>query len=241
MEFVRDHWTKKEYEQFVNELIEMGEEEYAKFHSKLNPGADNILGIRSPKLRAIAKEILKGNARAFLEVVEDTYNEEDMLHCMIIGGLKEKQVPYDEIMEYIKTFIPYIKNWSVCDTFCSSLKITKNHKREMFEFLRQYAVSETEYEARFAFVMYLDHFIEEPYLEEIFRYCDQCNVKGYYVQMAIAWLISICYIKEKEKTEAYLEHNQLDRFTFNKALQKIVESYRVPEEEKEEIRKRKRK
>ncbi|MDO5292408.1 MAG: DNA alkylation repair protein [bacterium] len=241
MELAREQWTKEDYRQFVDELEGMREEEFAKFHSKLNPGSDNILGIRSPKLRLIAKEILKGNAREFLNVVENRYNEENMIRGMVIGGLKEKQVPYEEIMAYIKEFIPYITNWSVCDTFCSALKITKRHKSEMFEALRPYAVSKGEYQARFAFVMYLTYFIEEEYLPEIFSYCDQCKLKEYYVQMAIAWLVSICYIKEKDMTNQYLYNNKLDDFTYNKALQKIIESYRVADEEKEEIRKRKRK
>lgn len=241
MQLIREVWDQESYQEFVRFLEESSEEEYAKFHSKLNPGSDNILGIRNPNMRLIAKEIGKGNARSFLKAAGHTYNEEEMIHAMVIGGLKEKDVPYEEIMEYVKEFIPYITNWSICDTFCSSLKITKKHMDETFEYLRTYAVSNKEFEARFAFVMYLGYYVEEKYLEEIFSYCDSCTLTDYYVQMAIAWLISVCYIKEKELTIKYLEHNKLDKFTYNKSIQKMIESFRVTKEEKEQLRKMKRK
>lgn len=241
MELCRDMWDKEGYLEFTAYLESCREAEFAAFHSKLNPGSNNILGIRSPKLRMIAKEILKGDACSFLEVVGDTYNEESMIRGMVIGGLKEKVVPFEQILVYIRKMIPYITNWSICDTFCSSLKVTNKHKEEMFEFLRPYAVSNKEYEARFAFVMYLSYYVEPEYLKEVFHYCDLCTLTDYYVQMAIAWLISVCYVKEKEQTLSYLSENKLDDFTYNKALQKMVESFRVPEEEKLILKKRKRK
>jgi len=50
--------------------------------------------------------------------------------------------------------------------------------------------------------------------------------------MAVAWLISICYIKYRNKTLEYIKKNMLDDFTHNKAISKIRDSYRVSSEDK---------
>ena len=42
-----------------------------------------------------------------------------------------------------------------------------------------------------------------------------------------------------KKTREFLQNNSLDKITFNKALQKIIESNRVNKETKDEIRKMK--
>ena len=88
--------------------------------------------------------------------------------------------------------------------------------------------------------MMLDFYIEDEYIDKVIEKLDQINHDGYYVKMAVAWAISICYIKYPEKTMKYLENNNLDNFTYNKSLQKIIESYRVEEDKKKIIRDMKR-
>ncbi len=241
MEFRQEEWTKEKYKQLVAYLEGKREEKYAAFHSSLIPGEDKILGIRIPILRDMAKEISKGNALSYLQQAEFQYNEEKILTGAVIGNLKEKQVGLERILQEIRAFVPYIDNWSVCDTFCSSLKMTKRHKEEMFAFLVPYAKSERAYDRRFAFVMFLAYFMEERYLGEIFALCDAYDGTEYYVQMAIAWLVSVAYVKCKEDTCKYLECNQLDDVTYRMSLQKIIESNRVSKEEKEIMRQKKKK
>lgn len=110
----------------------------------------------------------------------------------------------------------------------------------MWKFLEQYINSKNEYEIRFALVMYLNYYLTDEYIDEILHKIDKITNKEYYVQMAIAWLLSFAYIKQKKKTEKYLLKNNLDEFTQNKAIQKICESYRVSNENKEKLRKLKR-
>ena len=110
----------------------------------------------------------------------------------------------------------------------------------MWEFLEQFINSKNEYEIRFALVMYLNYFLTDEYIDEILQKIDKITSKEYYVQMAIAWLLSFAYIKQKEKTEKYLLQNNLDEFTQNKAIQKICESFRVSSEDKEKLRKYKK-
>ncbi len=105
----------------------------------------------------------------------------------------------------------------------------------------QYRSSEKEVELRFFVVMLMDYFIEKEYLQELFRIFDEIKHEGYYVKMAVAWAISVCYVKFPEETSLYLKHNELDDFTYHKALSKITESNRVSTPEKEKIRSMKRK
>ncbi len=71
---------------------------------------------------------------------------------------------------------------------------------------------------------------------EVIKILDTIKHEGYYVKMAIAWAISIAYIKYPSYIMEYLTNNSLDKFTYNKALQKIIESYQVSKEEKDRIR-----
>ena len=219
------------------ELFKKQDLEYKKFHSSLCPNVDNIIGVRIPELRKIAQRIAKENYEQFFKEVNSEYYEEILLQGLVIGYAK---ISIEETFKYLKSFIPKIDNWAVCDTTCSNLKITKKYMREMWKFLEQYINSDKEYEIRFALVMYLDYFLNEEYIDEILKKIDKIKNKEYYVQMAIAWLISVAYVKQKEKTEKYLLKNNLDRFSQNKSIQKICESSRVSEDDKNKLRKYKK-
>ena len=82
------------------------------------------------------------------------------------------------------------------------------------------------------FVFLLDYYVEDGYIDDIFIICDKYNTGDYYVQMAVAWLISVCFIKYKDKTINYIRNNELDDFTHNKSIQKIKESLRVSKDDK---------
>lgn len=219
-------------------LFELQDKRYKEFHGTLcNTCEYEIIGVRVPELRKLAKGIIKEDFRAFLDDKEINYYEEIMLKGLIIGLAN---LSFDETCKYLKDFIPIIDNWAVCDITCSSLKITKKYMDEMWEFLFPYVKSNNEYEIRFSIVMYLSYYINQKYLQEIFKIIENIKDDGYYTKMAIAWFISIAYIKEKDMTIKFLNNTNIDNWTYNKALQKIVESYRVSNEDKIVIRKLKR-
>ena len=58
----------------------------------------------------------------------------------------------------------------------------------------------------------------------------------YYVNMMIAWYFSFALIKQYKTALPYIENKKLDTFTHNKAIQKAIESYRIPKEVKELLR-----
>ena len=221
------------------ELEQLADEKYREFQKGLCPGTENILGVRVPVLRDYAKKLSKEyEIRELLNHIDNEYYEEIMLQGMLIGLEKDKEI--QNILTDIERFVPKIDNWGVCDVFCAGLKITKKHVKEMWEFLQKYVTSDKEFEIRFGVVMILDYYITEEYLEKNFAIFDHINSDKYYVQMAVAWAISICLIKFYDKTIEYLKHAKIDKFTYNKALQKAIESYRISDEQKAELRKMKK-
>lgn len=221
-----------------NQLFSLVDEDYRKFHSSLCPGTNNMIGVRVPVLRGLAKDLAKQNWRTYLQNAKDDYYEEVMLQGMVIGLAK---MELSERLEYVKQFVPKIDNWAVCDVTCAGFKFTKKYPSEVWKFLKPYLESNQEFEIRFGVVMLLDFYITQEYIEEVLAILNKIHHEGYYVKMAVAWAISIAYIKFPKETFQLLQNNELDTFTYNKALQKIIESYRVTQEDKKKFRAMKRK
>lgn len=225
------------------QLIELADEQYRKFSSSLIPniGIDRILGVRLPALRKLAKSIARGDLgdwRAFLGQTDTRYFEETMLQGLVIGYAK---ADLEEKLRHAAAFVPRIDNWSVCDSFCTGLKFAEEHKQRVWEFLQPYLASDREYEIRFGVVMLLNYFTDDEYLDRVLQWFDRIRHEGYYVKMAVAWAVSVCYVHAPERTMSYLQDNALDDFTYNKALQKTIESLRVDAETKNMLRGMKRK
>lgn len=219
-------------------IFELADEEYRKFQSKLCPGTENIVGVRLPLLRNLAKEIARGDWRGYLDNAASDYFEEVMLQGMVIGYADAET---EELLVHVRAFVPKIDNWAVCDSFCTGLKFTKSNMDKVWEHLQPYLSSEEEYEIRFGVVMLLNFYVESEYVDRLLMLLDGIKHEGYYVKMAVAWAVSVCYVKFPEITAAFLKDNELDDFTFNKSLQKITESLRVDMETKALVRSMKRK
>ena len=220
-------------EEIRSKLFNLSEDEYRNFHNKLCPNTENILGVRLPLLRNIAKDLAKNNWEAYLNNPYNEYYEEIMIEGLTIGYIK---TDINTRLKYIKRFIPKIDNWAICDSFCNNLKFTKNNLNEVWEFISTYLSSNKEFELRFAIVMMLHYYINEEYIDRVLHILNDINHEGYYVKMAVAWAISFAYIKFPHKTLVFLKNNNLDSFTYNKSLQKIIESTRVSNEYKDLIR-----
>ncbi len=219
-------------------LLKLADPKYKEFHSGLCPGTHNIIGVRVPVLRNYAKELAKEyQINELLKQIDNQYYEEIMLQGMLIGLAKQD---FETMQKQIEEFVPKIDNWAVCDVFCAGLKVTKKKKEEMWHFIQRYLLSDQEFEIRFGVVMILDYYIEEDYLEKDFKIFDAITSQAYYVQMAVAWAISIALIKFYDKTIKYLENAKLDNFTYHKALQKAIESYRITDDRKEKLRQMKK-
>ena len=217
-------------------LLKLAEEGNRKFTESLHPGIENILGIRVPALRKLAGRIAKDDWQSYLHTAGTYYMEECMLQGMVIGSVKVEET--ETYLALVDRFVPLINSWSVCDTFdfYGKQRFVDKNKERIWQFLEKWAGAEKEYEIRFGVVMMMAHYINEEYIERVLAWMNRIHHEGYYVKMAVAWALSVCYIKFPEKTMNLLKDNHLDDFTYNKTLQKIVESYRVGKEDKELIR-----
>lgn len=221
------------------ELLELKDEEYGKFQKKLCPDTNlEIIGIRIPKLRNLAKELAEEDYKYYLKSIENKYFEEIILEGLIIGYCK---VDIYEKLELIKEFVPKIDSWSITDTFCPTLKIKEKDLEKVWDFIMPYLKSNKEFEVRFAIIMMLDYYITDQYVDEVIECLDKVDNEGYYAKMAVAWTFAEIGIKYYDKLIKYLKgNNKLDTFTYNKTLQKLRESYRISSEQKEELKKMKR-
>lgn len=217
------------YDDFINELYSLQDLKYKEFHSKLIL-SDNLIGVRTPELKRLAKMIAKGDYESFFRNNKHITYEEKVVHGLTLGYLN---LNYDELKTYIDSFIKYIDNWAICDLTVANLKIYNKNKN--IEDIKKYIYNDNHWINRFGYVLLLEYFIEEKYIEDIFKLCE--NYKDeYYIKMSIAWLISMCYIKFKDKTIKFLKSEKLDVWTHNKAIQKIIDSNRVSKNEKMKLR-----
>ena len=226
------------YEEYRTKLFELSEPEYRDFNASLMPGTDNVLGVRVPAVRRLAKELAKGEWREYFEQNQDEYFEETQLQGLTIGYLKED---VDTVLIETQRFVPKITNWALCDTFCGGLKITKNHKERVWDFLMDYIKSDKPYDIRFAVVMMLAYYIDDEHTDKMLMLFEEVKNEDYYVKMAVAWAVSVCYVNQPNSTMPFLNSNMLDDFTYNKSLQKICESLKPSAEEKALIKSMKRK
>jgi len=211
---------------------------YRNFNKKIIK-ANNIIGVRTPELKRIAKIVAKNDYKNFFKYNKHEFYEENLLHGLVLGYLK---IDFNNLKLYIDEFLPFIDNWAVCDMTAANLKQFKKNKTKdiCFNEIKKYINSENSWISRFGYILLLDYFIEDKYIDEIFELCESYK-DDYYVKMGIAWLISMCYIKFKGKTLTYLKKNKLDNWTYNKAIQKMIESNRITIEDKNVLKAMKKK
>ncbi len=238
--FTLDNWSADDYNNLTEYLKSHADLKYKAFHSSLIPDdeSDSFIGIRMPDMRKIAKEISKGNAREFLNISKTEYYEQRIISAIVTGLIKTEN--FEDFISLVNNFIPKINNWAVCDGFCAGLKEVKKYKIKFFDYLTNYLESKNEWYIRFAFVIMLDYYLDSEFIDAVLAWCDLVNSDKYYILMAQAWLIATAYAKQRETTHSYFLNNNLNDATFNKAIQKCIESRRVSDEDKKFLRTLKR-
>lgn len=219
------------YSKTLTQLESLRDEAYRKFNESLIPGAEGTsFGVRMPQLRTIAKEIIRRDWRQFLSDAAGS----DIYEMIMLRGLVIATAPceFESRLEQIAEFIPHIHNWAVCDCVCASIKSAKNHLPETFQFLTPYLGSQEEFHLRFGVVMLMDYFITEEYIDRVLSILHEIRREAYYVNMAIAWALSVCFVKFRDKTLSVFQAQTLSPWVQNKAIQKCRESRRVSVKDK---------
>lgn len=222
-------------EHLRNFLKQKSQPQYQQFSQKLSPQETNILGVRIPELHRYVDTWVKQplDITVFSMFTNESF-EETMVEGLLIG--KGPWTTGQRLM-LIENYLPKITGWSLCDTFC---KFIKDVDQKYWPLIRQCAQSNQEFYQRFALVMLLEHFNQRQYVDEILVIVSNIRPVGYYSQMAIAWLLSMMYVKEPQSITVFLNNQNLDFWTHNKTIQKIIESKQVSIGKKQQLRKLKR-
>ena len=215
------------------ELQALKEKEYADFQAKLVPTIEplTILGIRVPKLRAIAKSYMRDQeCQVFLDSLPHNYYDENMLHAILISEMKD----YDKCINRLEAFLPYVDNWAVCDIM--SPKLFKRYREDLMTRIKVWMASEETYTIRFGLGMLMTHFLDEDFRPEYLDMASSIRSDEYYVNMMIAWFFATALAKQWEFSLPYIENKRLDDWTHKKAIQKARESLRISKEKKEYLK-----
>lgn len=220
-------------------LLDESDAKYREFSKSLTKEtALPLLGVRLPRLRVLAAQIARDDARGFLEACDFSSVEMTMLYAFVLGRLRGE---IDEALSWFARAVPHIDNWANCDTLCQSFKQAEKYSSETWAYLMTLRTSEAPFELRVLVVMLLSHFLTDAYIDRVLEVLETTRCEAYYYKMGAAWALATAMAKYREKTFVFLETTALDDWTYNKAIQKMLESYRVSPEDKARLRTMKRK
>lgn len=214
----------------VSKLIDLSDSKYKQFNASLLPTVDQstIVGVRAPKLRNIAKWLEKSEyVQEFLGLRHKFY-EENILHAYIINDIKE----YSKCVQLLDAFLPYVDNWAVCDV----LNPKALRGEGLIGDIKRWMSSSHVYTVRFGIGMLMRRFLDEDFKQEYLDLVASVETNEYYVKMMIAWFFATALDKQYQFALPYIKEQRLAKWTHNKAIQKAIESYRIPPLTKDELR-----
>ena len=215
------------------ELFRLRDAQYGDFQAKLLPTIDRetIIGVRTPDLRSFAKRVLKReDAAQFLEALPHRYFDENQLHAFMLSEIKD----YEDCLDGVNRFLPFIDNWATCDQL--SPKVFKRHRQELLSSIKAWLSSDHTYTIRFAVGMLMAHYMDEDFDPAYLETVSKLRSGEYYVNMMIAWYFATALTKQYPSALLYIENRRLDAWVHNKAIQKAVESYRIPQAHKDYLK-----
>ncbi len=211
----------------IEELTRLSDAKYKAFQSKLIPNInpDTIIGVRTPHLRALAKN-LKDESEEFLGALPHYYYEENNLHGFIISAIKD----FDKCIEMLDRFLPYVDNWATCDGIRP--KCFAKNKDKLLLKIKEWIESERVYTVRFALEMLMCFYLDEDFRREYLGMAAAVDSDEYYVNMMLAWYFATALAKQWDESLPYITEHRLSVWVHNKTIQKAVESLRITKERK---------
>ena len=214
-------------------LAEVRDDAYREFLAKLVPNIpkETILGVRTPEMRKIAKEVFESTERdAFLNDLPHKYYEENLIHFFVLAMIRD----FDECVRRVEAFLPYVDCWPASDQ-ATPKSFRKNHEK-LLPYIRKWIASDHVYTARFGLRMLMNEFLDADFKEEYLALAASKQGEDYYLKMMIAWFFATALAKRYDETVPYLEQHRLDEWVHKKAIQKAIESFRVSDAHKEYLK-----
>ena len=232
MEIEKIKWNEENYKEFLKYSISLKDDSYKEFNSGIVNTKLEIIGIRVPIMRKIAKSILNTDIEDYIKYVGNKYYEEVFIEGLVISGSSE------EILDkYLVKFIEKVDNWGICDSFCSNMKIINKKIGKYWIYFTSMIDLEKEFQTRISIVMIMNYYLCDNYIDRVLKIVSNINSDKYYINMAISWLLSVAIIKYPDRIMKLLESKKLNKFVQNKTISKIQDSYRVDKNLKELVKK----
>lgn len=227
MDLVLNHWDNVSLEKFQSYLKSLINKDRVEWETKIINTNYPVLALGTKKVTELANKIVQGNYIEFLDANLHTFYENLSINAIIINKIHD----YDMFKFYLLRYSKFIDNWASCD--CIKFPITKQNKEKFFGLAKKLLKSKLPFERRLGIVALLK-FIDDSYIDKVLEILNSFqNETHYYVNMALAWVFCDCFIKQPEKTKAFLENNNLNKFVINKGISKCRDSFRISQEDKQ--------
>ena len=214
-------------------LVELRDDGYRKFQAKLVPNipAETIIGVRTPQLRRLAREVFASDCRdAFFCYLPHKYYEENLIHFFVLASIKD----FDLCVRLTEEFLPYVDCWPVSDQ--ATPKSFKRNRDRLLPYIKKWTASQHVYTARFGLRMLMNEYLGDDFKEEYLELAAAVRGEDYYLKMMVAWFFATALAKRYDESVRYFENRRLDDWVHKKAIQKAVESYRVSDEHKQYLK-----
>ena len=216
-------------DQLSDVLFKNQDEAYRQMQVRLLPNIapDTIIGVRTPVLRGIAKEM--EDRYHFLKALPHSCFEENQIHCFLL----EREKDFGFVISEIERFLPYVDNWATCDQLRP--RCFQKNRETLLPYIRKWIASDEPFTIRFGIGMLMVHFLDDGYDKTLLELPASVDSEEYYVRMMIAWFFATALAKQYADALPYITTHRLDKWTHNKTIQKAIESDRVTPEHKKEL------
>jgi len=234
MELVKNIWKDSDKEEFLNYIESFKRKEKIEWTKNILNTKMKVLAVTSPDIQKIVKEIKKGNYLSFLDLDINDYYENMAINGNLIASIKDFKL----MKVYLDNYAKKVDSWASCDLLKFSVK---DNEENFFALSNEYIKNDLPFVRRIGMLILFKFIDNDKYIDEIYVMLDKFkNETEYYVNMMNAWLLCELFIKKRDKTIKYLNKNELNSFTLNKAISKCRDSFRVSKEDKDMLLKLKK-
>lgn len=217
-------------------LRTLADEDYKVFNSRIISTNYVMLGVRMPALRKLSKELSKEkDIRDFLDNPDFETYEHVILYGFILAQMKDLSL--QQVFAYLDPLILRFDNWAHVDTLATEFKIFEKYPIEVYHHFLPLKEDKSEFTKRFFVILSMGYYLNSQDLKRTLKDLTEIQQGQYYVDMAIAWSLSVALVKFYDEALTFLENKVFTKFVHNKAIQKARESYRISSEKKNVLNK----
>ncbi len=220
------------YSQIRGELIALCDDKQREFNLKLIPTGYPMLGVKAPLIEALARRAAKECPQFLSEAVFTSF-EDVVLYGFTLAALK---LPLGETLERFLALSVRFDNWAHVDLVTSRMKVFNKDLPRVSEAVLPLKTDAEVFRRRTFVIVLMDYFITDAYADSALSHLAEMKGGDYYVDMAVAWALSVALVKFWDRTVPLLKTAALSKFTHNKTIQKACESRRLTDGQKAFLR-----